>query len=260
MSTDLVAELCEQGLSAEAAGQDERARAFYAKAWANAEELYDRSIAAHYRTRIVESADERLTWARVSIESALQATEIDDERIYPLLPTLHITAAAAHYENRERDAARDQYLAAACALRVLGVAAPQHALLDGVIFEGLRATGYTMQGACPAVEALIEMLQRDHAIGPLSYVLSSYVAGCGTDEHGADFIVALRELHGSRVLSVAQQHALGSAIEGAQLTLGENEPGSRAPASAAPGSAAPAVAAQSDDPFGDDGPNVALRI
>ncbi|MGV9712472.1 hypothetical protein ACWDTI_17620 [Gordonia sp. NPDC003424] len=260
MSTESVTELCEQGLSAETAGALEQARMLYVRAWENADEAFDRSVAAHYRTRIVENAEERLSWARVSVESAAQATVIDDERIYPLLPTLHVTAAAARYEMGDRDAARESYLAAASALRVLGDAAPQAALLNSVIFEGLRAAGYSMPGSCREVESFIALLHSDGAMGPLAYVLSSYVTGCGTDDHPAEFISALRALYDARVLADDQQQSLRSAIESAETSApGRSRSASGGMASSSERSPSPTVARHSD-PFGDDSPKVALRI
>ncbi|MYR07544.1 hypothetical protein GTV32_15085 [Gordonia sp. SID5947] len=262
MSTELVAELCEQGLAAETADQLEEARVLYARAWDNAEHAFDRSVAAHYRARVVQSAEERLAWARTSVECAAQVAEENDERIYPLLPTLHITSAAALYEVGDREGAREQYLAAARALRVLDDSAPQAALLQSVIYEGLKATGYVAPGSCREVDDFIELLQRDNALGPLAYVLATRVTGCGTADHGAEFVLALRELHDAGVLSDVQQSALRSAVEAAQ-TLVLGDPHAVAGASASDETTPVQTVAEStkgDDPFGDGSPNVALRI
>ncbi len=263
MSTELVAELCEQGLAAEGVGRLEHARDLYTRAWDTADDAFSRCLAANYRTRLVETPDERLTWARTSVEYGALCAESDDARIYPLLPTLHITVAAALYEVGQHDSARDQYLAAARALQVLSDATPQAALLQGVVFEGLKATGYTPPGTCHAVERFIDTLERDMALGPLAFVLSAYVNGCGTDDHGPEFVQALRELRDAGVLSESQQRLLGEAVDAAQQLVVEGNPvatEATESTSTTPSSTAAAASVNDHNPFGDGSPNVALRI
>ena len=250
MATELVTRLCEQGLDAEAAGDLDGARALYQQAWDNADDAFEQSLAAHYRARVAQTDDDRVSWARQSVEFALHAADGGDDRIYPLLPTVRVTAASALLASGDVPGARDEFLSAAIGLRVAEDVVPQAALLRTVIFDGLTDCGMVHDAWCPEIEILIEKLKKDNAIGALAHVLSAFVAGIGTDAHGAEFAVALRDLAGTPAVTAEQRDLIGAAIGGIQRQLSDVSRTDRGGASA---SALPEAASGPVGEFGSAG-------
>lgn len=113
-----VVQRCAAGIQAEMAGRAEDARALYEAAWEHASDAYERSIAAHYVARLVESEPERRRWNATALQEALLVS--GPQRVAAFLPSLYLNLGHSHESLGDLQSAREQYRLGRASVAALG--------------------------------------------------------------------------------------------------------------------------------------------
>ena len=88
-----VVKLCADGMSAEAEGRADEAKALFEQAWEAAADDYERCIAAHYLARHQDGPEQTLRW---NAECLRYADLVGDERVAGFYPSLYLNMAHSH--------------------------------------------------------------------------------------------------------------------------------------------------------------------
>ncbi|NUP44598.1 MAG: hypothetical protein HOY76_48115 [Streptomyces sp.] len=130
-----VVRLCVQGMTAEAEGRNEDARALFQRAWDTAADDYEACVAAHYLARHQPDPQGTLRWNQECLD---RADAVGDDRVRGFHASLHLNMFTAYRALGEPGKARE-HLALAAA-RVGDV--PEGPYGDGIrsaVAEALRA-------------------------------------------------------------------------------------------------------------------------
>ncbi len=95
MDTNVVLELCMQGMAAEGAGDTDAARRLFQEAWAAREDDFDACVAAHYLARLQLTAETRLEWNERSLR---HADAVRDDRVASFYPSLYLNLGSSYEE------------------------------------------------------------------------------------------------------------------------------------------------------------------
>ncbi len=97
--------LCARGIELE--GENPReAAALFQQAWKEAENDFDKSVAAHYVARQQDSIENKLKWDETALQLALQS---NDENIQGLYPSLYLNVGKGHEDLQHFEAALENY-------------------------------------------------------------------------------------------------------------------------------------------------------
>lgn len=88
-----VIQLCNDGMSAEAAGRLEEAHALFQQAWDARQDAFDACVAAHYLARGQDSLEMVLYWNNEALQ---YAKSLDDERVQEFYPSLYLNLGQAY--------------------------------------------------------------------------------------------------------------------------------------------------------------------
>jgi tetratricopeptide (TPR) repeat protein len=109
--------LCVAGMTAEARGHQEDARALFRQAWESSTDDFERCVAAHFLARHQDNATQTLAWHRAALAHAQQ---VGDERVQGFFASLYLNLGWAHEQLEQWEEARDAYAHAAESTASLG--------------------------------------------------------------------------------------------------------------------------------------------
>ncbi|GAB09211.1 hypothetical protein GOARA_033_00120 [Gordonia araii NBRC 100433] len=205
-----VLELCDEGLTAELAGNLAEAKISFQRAWDTAENPFERCVAAHYLARHQPTDAEALDWNLRALSFADEVQNINDVSDY--LPALYLNAAVGLVRAGEFDRARDLYLLAADGIEAPGVGVPTEWLF---VRYGLQAAGFVPQGESMELRRLIARLHETQNSEVLAAILPAHVTNTGTDGDVAALTNALKGVLMARVLDADEQDLLRQALDAA---------------------------------------------
>ena len=81
------------GVDAEFQRRPEDARLLYQRAWDNAQDDYERCVAAHYMARFQPAPEEALRWNQIALA---HAEMVNDERVTAFYPSLYVNLGRSH--------------------------------------------------------------------------------------------------------------------------------------------------------------------
>ena len=205
-----ILDLCDEGLTAELAGNLVEAKIIFRQAWDSAEGPFERCVTAHYLARHQDSDTESLEW---NLRALSIADEVDDiDQIADYLPAMYLNAAVGLVRAGEYDRARDLYLLAADSIERPEVGVSPEWLF---IRRGLEAAGFVPQGDSLELRQLIARLHETQNSDVLAAILPTYVTNTGTDEDVAHLTDALTGVWMARLLDDEEQALLRQAIDAA---------------------------------------------
>lgn len=85
--TNRIIQLCIAGMGMEDGGRPDEASKLFESAWREAENDFEKFIAAYYVARHQESISERLSWLETSLACALKIDDVNVQSAYPALYT-----------------------------------------------------------------------------------------------------------------------------------------------------------------------------
>ena len=88
--TNPVVKLCADGMTAEAEGRGEDAKALFEQAWQQSADDFDACVAAHYVARHQTTADDELAW---NLKALAHADSVADDRVQSFYPSLYLNLA-----------------------------------------------------------------------------------------------------------------------------------------------------------------------
>lgn len=101
-----VVRLCLQGMESEAKNHPEEAKKIFRQAWDEAENDFEKFIAAHYITRHQQNAADKLQWIETSLQLALK---IDSDYARGNLSSLYLKKAQCYEESGDTENAKKNY-------------------------------------------------------------------------------------------------------------------------------------------------------
>lgn len=104
-----VVKLCADGMEFEGQGNHEKAHQNFVQAWEAANDNSEKFIAAHYLARHQKNVVDKLYWDEVALQMAL---EIQDETIFPQLPSLYLNIGKCYEDMKNFPKANENYLLA----------------------------------------------------------------------------------------------------------------------------------------------------
>jgi tetratricopeptide (TPR) repeat protein len=104
-----VMRICAEGMSAEAEGAADKAKALFEQAQEAASDDYERCIAAHYLARHQDGPAQRLHW---NAECLRFADIVGDERVAGFYPSLYLNMGHSYEQLGDREKAEECYHAA----------------------------------------------------------------------------------------------------------------------------------------------------
>jgi hypothetical protein len=108
-----VVKLCAEGMQAELRGYDAAALALYVRAWNEASDDFEASIAAHYIARHQDDPNESLRWNEVALA---RAEAVPDNQAGAFFPSLYLCVGRSHEVLGNAANARQFYEAAEAGL------------------------------------------------------------------------------------------------------------------------------------------------
>lgn len=115
--SDPVVGLCAAGMQAEGAGEPDRARALFEKAWDTATTDYQGCIAAHYLARQQQDPADTLKWNERCLALA---DAVDDETVAAFYPSAYLNIGSSLEQLGRWHAADEAYVEAEAVLSRLG--------------------------------------------------------------------------------------------------------------------------------------------
>ncbi|MGO4418780.1 hypothetical protein AB4Z54_08470 [Streptomyces sp. MCAF7] len=88
-----IVRLCVQGMTAEAEGRGDDARALFQRAWDTAADDYEACVAAHYLARHQPTPEETLRWNQECLD---RADAVGDDRVRGFYASLHLNMGQAY--------------------------------------------------------------------------------------------------------------------------------------------------------------------
>jgi len=104
--TNNIVRLCMEGMSLEEKGREEDAADFFMKAWEEAENDFERFMAAFHVGRIQKNYEDKLKWLNKSLACALNA---EDAAVRSAYRMLHRSIAACYEELSDQEHAAESY-------------------------------------------------------------------------------------------------------------------------------------------------------
>ena len=101
-----VIQLCVQGMAMEEKGSLEEARGLFLRAWNEAQNDYEKFIAAHFAARHREHLSDELKWHETALQSALK---INDVTVQSAFPSLYSNIARCYEKLGDRENAAKNY-------------------------------------------------------------------------------------------------------------------------------------------------------
>ncbi|MFW0783852.1 hypothetical protein AAFP35_04975 [Gordonia sp. CPCC 206044] len=163
------------------------------QAWEVSTTPLERALSAHYLSHAASGDDDRVRWARLSVESAAEAEFTD---VVEYLPAIYLALAEAYRRFGDAESAQTHYLNAAEVAESLESAGAE--IEDqtwAAITTGLAACGFVAQGLSEDVFTLIDSLVESNSFGALSVVLPAVLRCTGTDEQVIRLIDALESAY-----------------------------------------------------------------
>lgn len=220
-----VLELCDEGVQAEFAGNEQQAAQVYQHAWEIADGPVARCVGAHYLARQQPTDEQTLHW---NLTALTIAGEVEDvEHIRDLLPVLYLNAASSLVRAGEFERAQELFLLAADLIDfdpTSGVGAQW-----ATVFLGLQAAGFVPQGDSVELRQLLANLEDERHHAALAMVLPRYVTNTGSDDDVQALIETLEAVFVARMVDADDQELLRTAIVSAQAQLAGAEVAAHAP-------------------------------
>lgn len=131
-----VVKMCVQGMEEEGKGNDEKAAEFFAQAWKQASNDFERCIAAHYVARHQLDAQLALQWNQ---EAMRYAERVTDGSVTQFFPSLYLNLGKSYEDLGNPSDARRNYESAAARLQAIPAGAYRD-IVQGGIARGLERT------------------------------------------------------------------------------------------------------------------------
>lgn len=103
---NVVIKLCMSGMNTEDGGDDEGATKMFHQAWNEAQDDYERFIAAYHLARKQKIISDKLKWMETSLQCAININDADVKSAYP---TLYLNIAKCYEELCDSDNATKNY-------------------------------------------------------------------------------------------------------------------------------------------------------
>lgn len=102
-----IVQLCAKGMEIE--GDGIQASKLFLQAWNEAENHYERFIAAHFVARHQNTIEEKLKWDNLALDNAIQ---VDMDDIQSVLPSLYLNIGKCYEDLNDFANAKENYLEA----------------------------------------------------------------------------------------------------------------------------------------------------
>lgn len=101
-----IVKLCSEGMALEHSFKPEEAKHLFQQAWQEAENDFEKFIAAHYLARHQKKIEDKLHWDSIALESALK---VKDQDMRGSLPSLYLNIAKCYEDLLDYKNARSNY-------------------------------------------------------------------------------------------------------------------------------------------------------
>lgn len=101
-----VVKLCLQGMELEAKSEPERALETFMKGWQEADNDFERFLAAYYIARLQQNSANRLHWLQLGLKAALK---VEDEAVKSAFPSLYLEIARCYQQLNDVQKAEENF-------------------------------------------------------------------------------------------------------------------------------------------------------
>jgi tetratricopeptide (TPR) repeat protein len=202
-----IVQLCAQGMSAEALGHSDEARALFQQAWDIASNDAEAFTAAHYLARVQSDPGEILRWNEKALWRALAT---DDDSVKSYYPSLHLNVGKAQEVLGNTAQAAAHYQLAAESSEFLPLGAYGDMIRSG-IQAGLKRMGTDIDLPSGLQDLVAAWCERAE-LRPLAFILPVYISYLGTACDRQKLSSALSYVSAMRCLPAAEQTALEALV------------------------------------------------
>ena len=101
-----IIQICAQGMQMEAEQKQQEAKALFLQAWGEANNDFEKFVAAHYVARHQSSTADKLKWDELAL---MHASKVNDDNMKANYPSLYLNIAKCHEDLNDFDNAVKNY-------------------------------------------------------------------------------------------------------------------------------------------------------